>query len=374
MSITVHHPIDSYKLTELSDASYTDLTLWYSDAPEGPYTDTGVSANQTIAAAIAAESYEFTWDCPSQTPAHWFCVRPYDGANYLDINECVKFHGGGGTLLPAIRKRLGELTDDMIPVTTTATGSTTTAKCSTFEVSRFADSYFANWAIHIPSTGYTGIVTASTKVAGVVTFTFEPATSSVASGVAIELYRRWAPRQYRQAINWAIETNYPILSRPVLHTGLRTAEDAYSYQVPHDIRTVGVVELESSNTAHGQPWTQEPHTVVQDGLVQFIEFKGQLPYTATAPRRLRIRGTGSLSQLYSETDYTEAIAPQLDLILFLAAHHLYTLPPNSAASSDKDFYVEQAKYYLSLHSNFKSSFGAGRTPVRIWGHDAVWRR
>lgn len=379
MSVTVNHPIDEVKLAQYIADSWTHLTLWYANTPDGVYANSSATVSPTTLALMSSGTdYEATFTYAGGNAGMWFKVRLYNGSTYSDINDSTPFHGGGGTTFGALRQGLGTMLNDMVIATTTSIGNTTTANISDLKVIRWPDDYFIDFFFHATALGDKSIVTDSAKTGGVITVS--PAVTSIASGVAVELTRRFTPEDYRDAINWAIAAAYPKLNRTVTVTSLRTAEDIYQIQVPQDIRVVKKVEIETDSsglttpltaTERGHPWREIPYSLIPDGLVQFIEFKNQLPYDPAA-RRLRVTGEGLLSRVYNDSDMVEIVEPQSTLLLFLAAHHLYTLPPQSSAASDREFYEAQAKYFANMYEGYKNQYASGRAPRKVWGHDQRW--
>ncbi len=373
MALTVRYPIDVNQLNELSDMGYTSLTLWSSNFPEGPYANTGATVNYTIAQSIAALDYVFTFESSGSTAGQWFKVRAFNGSSYSELSDASPFPGGGGVTLAYVRRRLGLFINDMIAAQTTAVGDANTAICTSVEVARLNDDELNGWVFHRLDDNGMALVSDFIKATG----TIELGTNltTLGSGVAFEVTRRFLPSDYRQAINDAISSSYPLLNRTIVHTGNLTAEDVYEYQIPHDIRTVSKVELEDITYAatEGHPWRETNWVAVKDGLIRKIEFKRQQPYVAGA-RRIRITGIGPLEQLYNDTDTVSIDENQVDLLVYRAAFHLYSKLPARAASTDREFYQEMAKFYLSLYDANKVSSGSGRPPRRNWGPIGRWGR
>lgn len=381
MAIRFTYPVDKLDHDQLIADGWTHLTLWYSDTPEGPYAlGTATFDPATLAAAETAEDYSY--DITSGYNAgQYFKIRAYDGADYSDINLAKPFHGGGGTTLTALRRLVGALTGDMYVVDTTASGSTTSAVSSNQDLMQHSDGHFENWKFYHPANNEQAIVSASVRASGSaakMTLTLEPAVTAVGSAETIELTKRWTRAAYVAAINWAVDAAYPVLHRGTINIGHRTAEDTHQYDVPLDIRKVHKVEIESytnqtatTNASFGQPWKEVAYRVLGDGLQQTIEFKAALPYLPSA-RRIRITGEAALSKMYADSDFTEASLTEADLIAALAASRLYSLLAGGAASVDRDFYKEQASFYLGMYSDLKQALARGRSPKRVWSHDAVW--
>lgn len=373
MAVTVTFDIDELQLNELSDAGYTALTLWYSNTSDGTFADSSATVSpSTIAAALAAETYTFTFTYSAGSPAQWFRVRAYDGSNYSSLSDARPFHGGGGTTLATLRQKLGAEIRDMVVGTATG-GSTATATVTNPRFTRWRDDYFNNQFFNNTTNGNWTVVTDWAVSTGTGTFTLSPAITSVTNGDNIEVSRRWTPEEYRDAINWAITALYPTFNRSIVNTGLRTDTNIYQFDVPHDIRAVTSVEIESwaNNSSEdaatrGHPWVDVPFRIIRDGLRQKIEIERNY----SPDRRLRIMGTGTLSQLYNDTDYVELIDPDIDIVVYYAAFHLYRGLPNDASSSDIDRYENLAKHYWGLAENTKDQYARGRQPMRLWSAEA----
>ena len=125
MSVVINFPLDLVQLNQLIDDGYTDLVLYYSNSPEGPYVDSGVTAAPATLAALllADEPYLTTFSYSGGNPAQWFKVLASDGITTSDINDAQSFHGGGGTTLERIRQKLGKLVKCVEIGTTTANGA-----------------------------------------------------------------------------------------------------------------------------------------------------------------------------------------------------------------------------------------------------------
>src|SRR3970040_277412 len=149
MAITITHPVDELKLRELSDDGYTTFKLYYTDELDGNFADSSASIDQDIATALLGNPpYKFVFTFANGNPAYWYKVVAYDGVSAISpLNEVTPFHGGGGTTLKALRRKIGSFTDTMVEGTTTgasADGSSLTANSALFN--RFADDYFGGVA------------------------------------------------------------------------------------------------------------------------------------------------------------------------------------------------------------------------------------
>lgn len=374
MSITLDYPVDELRLSELMDDGVTHLRLYSSATPEGPYTYTSVQV------ALVAATYSYTFTYASGNSALWYKVVSWDGATISDLRDSKAFHGGGGTTLAALVQSTGYRARDLIAATTTGVGNTTSAVVDDVELTRYSTGYFVGWYIQRTDTGAWSQVTAwdaSTK-----TLTFSPAMASVGSGVPIILTKRWTPSEYRRAINWAVRNAYPAMSRSIVYTGLRTqvanAAKIYYYRVPLDMRTINAVEIETdvdlatSATAvdRGHPWRGLAFTPTKDGMEKGFELK----HAAPDDRRLRVFGTGPLQQLYEQTDFVEVVDPETELLVYLAASHLYSLLTNEAASTDVDRFADLAKTNMGLYASHKSALAPGRQPQQSWSQQARWSR
>lgn len=382
MAIKLIYPIDELELAQHIDDGWTTLTLWSSDLIEGPYSVTSASFDPaTLAAAQAAGIFVFTIEDSASNPGQWFKVRAYDGANYSDISLAKPFHGGGGTTFTALRRIIGRLTGDMDVFECTESGSTTTAISNKLAALREPNGFFASRMAYNPANGESAFVSASTRTTGAsakVTLTLEPSVTSTTSSTVLELTKRWSREDYRNAINWAVQACYPTLHRAIVNTGLRTGDDLHQLFIPQDIRRVQKIEVESnSNTSssdgasRGHPFREEPFQVIRDDLVQFAEFK--IPPTSTpGERRVRIRGLGTLSPVYNDSDYTEAIQPEVDLLAAMAGARLWGTLAGEAASSDREFYMNMSKELLAMYGELRKGLARSRPPQKIWSQGARW--
>jgi len=238
------------------------------------------------------------------------------------------------------------------------------------DLTRFADSFFNSWFLND---------TTQKLWAPIGTWTNSTATATVplgitgaVSGDSVELTRRFTPDEYRKALNWAIVSAYPVLNKTIVNTSVETQVTFYRYEVPQDIISVSSVEIESgafiSNTdshIRGMPWKQVPFRITKDGLYRTIELGSYL----TPGRRLRIIGTGPMSQLYNDSDFIEEIEPQLDLLVYFAAYRLYRTLVNDSASSDIDRYAQLADHYMQRAQMLKDSYMQSRPAKRMWSED-----
>jgi hypothetical protein len=384
MTITINYPLDELQLSSLIAAGWTTLKLYYSDSPEGPFTDSGATPSPATLALVRTALAPFHVDFPFATGngAMYYKVLAYDGVSVSDINDAQTFHGGGGTTLRAIRQRVGKLIHAMHIGTTTSAGAAngSTAIANVAKFTRFRDTYFGGgagvdgWFYNNLATNEWTVVSNWVQSSG--TFTFSPAfAAQVGNASLFEVMARWTPDEYRDAINWAIVNCYPILSKPVVDTGTITQEDIFSYPIPNSIRILNSIEIEAGdnlantdNRTRGMPWRRIPYALIDDGLNRSVEFKRELQES----RRLRFTGTTMLNGLYNDTDYIEVIDPQVDLIVYLAAHRLYALLSNTDAASDIDRYQQQASYYLSLFEQYKKTRATRRKAKMNWAHDARW--
>jgi len=388
MGITINFPVDELQLDDLIADGWTTLKLYYSNSPEGPYTDSGTSPNQDLATAnTAGPPHLFTFGFSGGNAAQWFKVVAYNGSTTSSLNDAQAFHGGGGTTLQAIRQKMGKLMKLMHVGTTDSTGAGdgSTAICTTSTFRRFRDNYFGGgtgvdgWFFNNLSTSEWTVINGWTQSTGL--FNFSPSLSAqVGSGVNFEVMARWTPDEYRDAINWAIEECYPTLSKPVVDTSLSTIEDAnsnfiFQYTIPFNIRILNKVEIEDTNNSdntdsriHGMPWRQISYGEIDDGLTRSIEFKQKLD----VDRRLRFTGTSFLSQLYNDSDYVEIVGAQVNLLVYRATERLYSAQSNIDPSSDVDRWRDQASYYLALYNENKGKRATRRKSKKMWQHDAQW--
>ncbi len=378
MSVTLNVPIDQADITAAVADTWLTATLWYSNTPDGNYQNSSVvSSPATLALALSTEVYTFTFIASSQNPGQWFKVRYYDGVNYSPLSDSSPFHGGGGTTLVVLRQKLGLMLDDLRTGTAIATTNTTQVTHAEPMLLLEPDSMFVNWLFNNTTRGIWRAATASSQSGATITM---PAITAQAAGDSFEISRRFTPSQYREAINWALASTYPTISRSITNTGYITAEDSYRYQIPQDIRTVDRVEIADADSQAnhpdrlGAPWREIAFDPIQDGLLRYVELKKQLSFDPTQ-LKIRIRGTGPLSQLYNDSDYTEALDPQIDLTMYKAASRLWFLKLAGAASTDRDYYKEQAAFWDAAYEKGKASGAASpRQPHKMWQKQAQWAR
>ncbi|MFA6135028.1 MAG: hypothetical protein WC869_13515 [Phycisphaerae bacterium] len=373
MAVTFNIPVDELDVAQLIADGFTSLTLWYADEPDGVYQDSGVTPDPaTLAAAVTAEDYEFEFSYSGGSPSQWFKVRAKQGISYSDIYLSSPFTGGSGVTLAYLRRRLGKMLGDMAVITTTASADANTATCTGFEVKRWPDNYFNGQFIYRPATDEDAIIDSSTQSTGALNFSPDNGTT-VGSGVVLEITKRWTHSEYNEAINWACVAAYPVLSRPIVNTGLLTIADTMVYTAPQDILTITSVEIESKfqpdstdPAVRGRPWSQVPFAPLNEGL----NVKFELNWPEMEDQRLRVCGTGYLSQMAEDTDSTECLQHNADLLLAKAAERLFSLMSMNAASSDRDFYIEQESRFKSLYLESKPSQRSKRSAQRRWGADA----
>ena len=380
MSIVLDVPVGELPVRDLVAQGYTTLTLWYASSPDGVYANAGATVSPaTLAAAITAESYTFEFTYGSGNSAMWYKVVPYNGASYAPISDSQPFHGGGGTTLAVLKTKLGKMLGDYREGTTTASGSTTTFKCNSVEIAREPDGMYEGWTFVNADNNEWSPVSAWTR--STFTGTLEFTLTSVASSTSFQLFKRWNPTEYKDAINAAIAECYPILNQKIDYRGLLTADDIYEFTIPGNIREVSSVMIESSNNStstveatRGHPWRKIPFQVVGDGLLQRLEFKTE-PFdeSADTARRIRILGEGQISQLNADTDYLELVEPQTNLVLYLAASQLFQNLISNAASSDIDRYDTLSKWWLGKFQAYRDQFASGRLPGNIFSDQVMWR-
>jgi len=369
VAVTVSAPIDPVQLEELQDAGYTTLTLWVANTPDGAYTNSGVTPSPaTIALMESGENFTATFTYSGGTVAQWGKIRGFDGSNYTPLADAVPFHFGGGTTLTRVRQLLGKEIRDLRTGTATTSTDANTVITSTPDIFRWQTGTFNNAFLHNTTRSGWAQITSSTKGASTTTIELGANIASQATGDSFEITKRWTPDEYRDAINWAIVSSYPWLARQVTNTGLMTADQVFRHQVPHDIKSVLSVEIETdahitseSQATRGHPWIDVPFAIRKEGLLQYIEL--ETPYTPN--RRLRVTGIGPLSQLYNESDYVEEMQPQVELLVYLAAFRLFRNYVNDAASSDIDRYEALAGHYMGLCEKFKQAHQQSR-PARRW--------
>lgn len=384
MAIIINHSLDELQLLDLQDQGYTTLALYYSNSPEGPYVNSNVTPSPaTLADAVTAlVPYIFEFAFGSGNASQWFKIVATDGATTSSLSDSQAFHGGGGTNLQTIRQRIGKLTHTMLIGETTSAGagdgSTAIADYAKFR--RYRDDYFGGqadadgWIFNRLDTDEWTIINNWTQSSGTFNFSI-PYSTAVGDGTTFEIMARWTPDEYRDAINWAIVNSYPVLSKPIIDTGMLTEEDIFEYPIPNSMKILNKVEIESTSFSdsedtrtRGMPFREIAYYEIDDGLNRKIGFKRELD----DGRRIRLTGTTMLSQVYNDSDFVEVIDPQVDIIVYLAAHRLYALLANTDASTDVQRFNEQAMYFRGLYEEAKRAKSSRRKPRKLWGHDARW--
>lgn len=382
--------MDLIDINILIDQGYTSLALYFSNTPEGPYEDSGVTSDPATLAALvlAGEPYLSTFAYASGNASQWFKVLAKDGATTSSLNDALAFHGGGGTNLERIRRKIGKLIKCVEIGTTTSNGVSdgSTAICQQPTFTRRRDSYFGGSGFgedgHI---FYRNDTDEWTEIVGwdqsTGQFQFNPAFSTqVMQDTSFEVYSRFTPDEIRDDINWAITNTFPTLSRPVVDLSIVTEDNVWQYDIPNNIKILNNVEVESkinndetNHNSKGHPWRAVPYEDWIDGLSRKIEFLREPPFEDNfGGYRLRLTGTTLLNYLYYDSDYVEVIEPQVELICYLAAYKLYLDLTNTSSSNDKDLYKEQAAAYLSLYEQFKKTMGTRRRSRRNWSRDSKW--
>lgn len=372
MAITLSVPVDPLTIEQLIDDGFTSLTLWYADEADGVYADSGVTPSPALlATASTDEDYTFIFSYSGGSPTQWFKIRAKQGVTYSDSFLSSPFVGGGGVSLRYLRRRLGKLLDDMTVLTSTTTGDADTLICANVEARRRSNDYFNGMFLYRVATGEQSVVDTSTNL-GVINHT-PPFSTTNTSGLSYELTRRWTFGEYNEAINWACVASYPSLSRPIINTGFQTVDDSYLYNVPQDILTLSAVEVETNTfpdsldqAVRGQPWFGVPYEPVFDGLTLQFEVAPE-----AADKRLRISGTGYISQMGSDTDSTELHPHNAELLIAKAAERLWTLKAFGAASSDRDFYMTNAQMFKAMFEEGKMGRRSRRRPKKVWGVDSL---
>lgn len=370
MTATLPVALDELLIEALIDDGFTTLTLWVSDEQAGPYTVTAATVSPTTLALMSSTNvFKATFTYSAGTAAQWFRVVPYTGSAYAPLSNSAPFHGGGGTTLTALRRKLGRLIRDLKVGTLTTGTNTTSAVFSAADFHRFANDYFNNWILNNTTRALWSPITAWVKGASTSTATVAPAITAQVSGDTAELTRRFTPDEYREALNWAITASYPVISKTIENTALLTASNIYRFAVPNDIKRVSSVEIESQSyqtseveETRGFPWKDIPFDIRRDGMRQYIE----LDSFYTPGLRLRVRGVGPLSQVYDETNYVEEIDPQVDYICYLAAFYLFRSLGHESAATDIDRFQGLAKHYQQLAESMKGEYGEGRPAIRMW--------
>lgn len=381
MAVRLVYPVDDLEIQQRINSGWVRPSLWVADSASSTWIDSNTTPTPaTYQDALDTGVHEFVFDYAAGNQAQWFRFRGVDATNaFSPLSASAPFWGQGGTTLASLTAKLGKMVRDYVAGTTTAGGTTTTFVCGDIDVASRRDGHYQNYTWRRTDTGVWSPVTdwtQSTKT-GTLAFTLD---SAVGSGVAFELFKRWTPDEYRDALNWAIVNCYPLLNRPIINTAYYTIDDSYTITVPADFKSVSSVQYESGwnldssdPSSHGQPWRDIAFERIMDGNQIILEFK-RPPFKTTGreSRRLRIQGDGILSQLHDSSDYVEVAEPQTDLLCYKAASQLYSMLMGDAASTDNDRYKAMATYYLNLFEEYKSQATMPRKPVSYWAFDPLW--
>lgn len=386
MGVTFTRTFDELELQNLIDLGFTTVKLYVSNGPEGPYTDTSATVNPSTLAALEATNnppYNMTFVYAAGNYSQWFKFIPEGPGVSWDSSLSAPFHGGGGINLLTIRQRIGKTSKNMITGTTTSAGNVggTTAICTSAKIKRFANDYFGG----TPNTQGWFFLNLSTQVwdeisdwdASTGTFTFKTGLGAqVGSGVNFELWRMWTPDEVRDAINWAIVDSYPALNKPIIDYGFITEENKFQMYVPNDMLTIYKVEKETDNfpesmdfATRGHPWEPIPFIEIFDSLTRILEFKRSMD----GDQRIRVTGSGILSRMFSDTDFTEVREPQVELIVFKAISYLFFLMANEATSTDVDRWRDQYQFYKNQYDTRVKEVPVRRPAKSMFAQETIWK-
>lgn len=261
--------------------------------------------------------------------------------------------------------------------------------------------------------------------------------AQLASGVAYEIHKIWAPPQKRLALNWALRRAYPYIARNIVDDQITTVADTWAYRMGdygtctaatsvsltdsskawitnqfagYRVQAQEYQATVASNTATAltvaawDPLTT-PTSLDAYSIIHPIEHLYGVSYetnedTATYPyasvpyevrahegtmtvqmgrtlpadRTLRLRGRGYLTDwTTTETSCSEVEENHIDGIILLAAYWLFRMTPALSASQDRDFYREESNRYLRLWEAYRADLATRRFPVKLWTHAMTGR-
>lgn len=140
-----------------------------------------------------------------------------------------------------------------------------------------------------------------------------------------------------------------------------TAADAY--QIIYPIVEVFDVAYQTSTDYTTYPYTSIPFEMQERQGSKVIQLLAYPPPS----RYLRVTGRGRLTEWTSTiTSASEIGHPQLKLIYYLAAYHLFSKAPSLVPNQDRDFYEGEAKRYYSKWLQERAVRRTVVPPRRIW--------
>lgn len=383
MTVVFRKTFDELELRDLIDAGFEEVKLYYANSPDQEFTDSSATVSHTLEELLDTDAtpYTMTFTYTGGNYSQWFKFIPEGVGVTWAASLSSPFHGGGGISLLSMRQKLGKETKNMIPETTTSSGSFTTAVCTSPKIKIYKDDYFGGtpntrgWYFYRLDTQEWDEISNFVQSTG--TFTFKSGFgTSVDSGTQFELWRQWNPDEVRDAINWALVESYPSLNKPIIDYSFITEETKFQMYIPNDILTIAKIEIESeeNNTStdsreRGHPWDLVPYEELTDSLQRIAEFKVELP----AERRVRVVGTGLLSRMFSDSDFTEIREPQVDMVIYLAVSYLFFILANNAPHTDVNRWREQYTFYKGLYDNRVKSIPVKRVAKKTFGHDSIWK-
>lgn len=358
VTVTVSYSIE--EIESFLNEGWTHIRLYIADSHdlEFYYTlnELQLSPNQT--------TYVFNYSAGN--PSQWAKVLLYSSvtSTLQDISMARPFHLGGGTTYADLRRLVGLPMKCLIQGTTSANGTMSSFTVSSPQFLVHPNGHLVGWYVYFPSLNHWGVISDWNRSTGVATFL--PAyASAIPQGTSVVLTRRWNNDEFRDAINWAIASSYPILNYRSIRD-VSVSSQQTSVQVPNDIVSVLSVEKRIETQAGAVLYNAVPFSVQGDGLSKYVVF----PKAFGEDSVVRITGIGPLQSVYKDSDYVEVVAPHVMLIVYLAQHRLWSMLPNDAASSDVERYKEQANYYFNMYEELRNRFFSSRAGT-IWG-SSVW--
>jgi hypothetical protein len=356
MAVTVTVAYSPDEVSSFLADGWTHIRLYIANSHDLEYTYT---LNQ-LQLVPTQTTYVFNYSAGN--PSQWAKVLLYSSTTNTtqDISMARPFHLGGGTTYSDLRRLVGMPMKCLIQGTTSAAGTASTFVVNSPQFLVYPNGHLIGWYVYFPSLNHWGVVSDWNQTSGVATF-YPAYGSAIGAGVSVVLTRRWNNDEFRDAINWAISSAYPMLSYRSVKE-LAVSAQQTSVQIPNDMVSVLSVEKRIETQAGAVLYNAVPYSVQGDGLSKYVVF----PKSFGEDSIIRVTGIGPLQSVYSDSDYVEAVAPHVMLIVYLAQHRLWSMLPNDAASSDVERYKEQANYYYNMYEQLKNRFFAGRSGT-IWG-------
>jgi hypothetical protein len=136
------------------------------------------------------------------------------------------------------------------------------------------------------------------------------------------------------------------------------------YQVIHPILDILNVSYQRSTTYTTRPYIDISFEPLDRDGTRVLQLTTYPP----ADRPLRITGRGKLTEWTSTVTSTSEIGqPQITLLQYLAAYHLFSKTPALSASQDREFYQSEAARFYDLWQRGVAARSTVHQPKRIVG-------